>query len=147
MAEKTELPVQPLTALTPGEQRKRAFIDAVVALVITMLIWPFPLARQMLTPLVNVLLVLLTWDIINVVYHAVCARIWRRTAGLFLLGYHLAAAPSAATSKATDAPPASVDDATAIRWGLMAGALVVVTAIWPGASRLTEDTAGAALYR
>jgi len=116
--------VSPLTA---GQQRKRAAIDAGIGLVITMLLWPFPIARAMLPPLVNVVLVLLTWDIVNIAYHIGCARIWRHTGATYLLGMTLGGVDESAEP---------VDDARAVRWGVFAGALVVVNIAWPGASAI-----------
>jgi hypothetical protein len=126
----------PSAPLSAGEQRKRAAIDAGIGLVITMLLWPFPIARAMLAPPVNVALVLLTWGIVNIAYHAVCARVWRQTGAMYLLGFALGG---------TAVPGEPVDDAHAMRWGLFAGAFVVVNAIWPGVSTVVENAASVQL--
>ena len=119
----------PRGAPTPTDQRKRALIDAGATLVLTMLVWPFPIARAMLAPAVNVLLILLTWEFANIVYHAVCARVWRHTAGTYLLGLSLCD---------RSVPEKGVSDAAALKWGVVAGMLVVVTAVWGGASTIIE---------
>lgn len=124
--------------LTPGEQRKRARIDLGAALIITMLLWPFPIARTTFTPAWNVLLVLLTWQIVNLVYHVVCARVWRRTAAMYLLGYSLVNKMGASGEN---------DGGVAIRWGIVAGALVVVNAAWAPTSGIIEAASGSELRR
>jgi hypothetical protein len=124
------------SALTASQQRKRAAIDAGIGLVITMLLWPFPIARAMLPPLVNVVLVLLTWDIVNIAYHVVCARVWRRTGATYLLGITLSSAGEAVEP---------LDDSRALRWGALAGALVLVNMVWSGASAIITNGSGAEL--
>jgi hypothetical protein len=124
--------------LTPSEQRKRALVDAASALVLTMLLWPFPIARAMLAPVWNVLFVLLTWLIVGLVYHVVCARFWRRTAAMYLLGYAL---------ETRVGSHGEIDNAVAIRWGLVAGALVVLNAVWAPTAAVVESASGAELRR
>ncbi len=125
------------TALTPAEQRKRALIDAGVSLVLTMLLWPFPIARAMLAPAVNVLGILLLWGMVSILYHVLCARFWRKTAATHLLGYSLADSSGSGSG---------VDDAQALRWGIAAGTLVVVNAFWGGASGIVERASGVVLH-
>ena len=124
--------------LTPAEQRRRALVDAASTLVLTMLLWPFPIARAMLAPVWNVLFVLLTWLIVGVVYHVVCARFWRRTAAMYLLGYSL---------ENMAGPHGEIDNAVAMRWGLVAGSLVVLNAVWAPAAGVIESASGAELRR
>ena len=54
--------------------------------VITVLLWPFPLARAALAPIVQIVSILVLWQLIQVGYYAVCAGFWRKTAGMHLLG-------------------------------------------------------------
>lgn len=126
MDPQTAAPGRPLA---PSDQRKRARIDAGATLVLTMLVWPFPIARAMLAPAVNVLFVLLMWEFVNIVYHATCARVWRHTAGTYLLGLSLCDG---------SLPDAEASDAAALKWGVVAGTLVVVNAVWGGASAIIE---------
>ena len=130
----------PTRALSRSEQRKRALIDAGAGLALTMLLWPFPLARATLSPLVNVVSVLIAWGVVNVVYHLVCARVWRRTAGTHLLGLSLCGKAAAAND-----PCVALDDRTALKWGVAAGALVVVNVVWADVARFIADASGAQL--
>jgi hypothetical protein len=131
----------PSVPLTPAEQRKRALIDAGAALVITMLIWPFPAARAMLSPVVNVLLVLLTWALVSIAYHVLCARVWRRTAALYLLGFALADRSGPAERIM------AIENRAAVRWGIFAGALAVATTLWAGGASLAATLSGVELRR
>ena len=105
-------------------ERRRALIDMGVTLVATMLIWPFPIARQYLAPLVNVGLIFATWAVLCVAYHVICARLWHRTAAMFFLGTTLGQASAPAKLQA----PGS---AALIKWGFLASACSPAIAIAP----------------
>ena len=129
----------PTRALSRAEERWRALIDVGMTLVITMLMWPFPIARAMLAPLTNVLLLLTSWAVISVLYHVVCARVWRRTAGMYLLGLSLCDA----NGPADECPP--VDNRTALRWGFIAGLLALASVAWARVSSFERDLSGVEL--
>jgi hypothetical protein len=121
---------QPASALVPSAERKRALVDAGTTLVIVMLMWPFPLARATLAPVVNISLIVVAWWLLGIAYCAIAVRFWHKTGGMYLLRFELAPVASAAGSGSD------------LRWGVAAGALLIVTCIWPGAARLVSSFSG-----
>ena len=102
-----------------------------------MLAWPFPLARAMLPPLVNVASVLVFWQLVQVVYFAVTVAFWGRTGGMRLQGLNLSARAGGPPSRASR-----------IRWALIAGAFALAQVAKPATaprSPLAERTTGIAL--
>ena len=91
-------------------RRKQSAIDVATALILTILVWPFPLARVSLTPLVHVISILVLWQLMQVGYFAVSAAVWRKTAGMHLLGLGLADADGCVPARGA-----------AVTWGLLAG--------------------------
>jgi uncharacterized RDD family membrane protein YckC len=76
-------------APTRSARRKQTAIDGGAALVLTVLVWPFPLARAALSPLVNVACVLVLWQLLQVVYFAITMSVWGATAGTRVMGLHV----------------------------------------------------------
>jgi len=130
-----------VSALTPSEQRKRAALDSVATLVLTMLVWPFPIARALLPISVNVALVLVAWVLMGVAYSLVCGLVWHRTAAMYLLGFTLAPIGEASL------PVNPVGGPGLWRWGAAAGSLLLVTVAWPGASDWVVRASGWTLSR
>lgn len=73
--------------------RKAASIDGVVVLVLTMLLWPFPVMRSVVQWPVHVVLVLLTIVLMSVAYGGLCLRFWGRSVGMYFADLGLDGAP------------------------------------------------------
>lgn len=125
---------------TVSTRRAQTAIDVGAALVITMLVWPFPIARAMLPPLVNVACILVAWQLIQVAYFAACSALWSTTGGMRLMGLTLAEPTGARPSRAV-----------AVRWGLLAGVLGIprlfATARSAGKPDAAERFSGARVVR
>jgi uncharacterized RDD family membrane protein YckC len=111
-------------------RRKQTAIDVSAALILTMLVWPFPLARASFAPLVHVVSILLLWQIVVAGYYAVSCGFWRKTAGMHLLGLKLA--------DPCGVPPTA---GVAVAWGLVAGLLAMPRLLSGGPSDTRPDAA------
>jgi hypothetical protein len=96
------------------QRRTQTAIDSGAALVVTMLVWPFPLARAVLPVFANVLSVVVLWQVIQVGYFAVAMAVWGSTAGLRLQGLRLACSDGS-----------TPDRAARLKWGVLAGSLAL----------------------
>ena len=67
----------------PGDTAKAGGMDAVVSLILTMLAWPFPVARATLPLGVHAAGIVGTLLLVDVAYHALAAKIWGRTLGMY----------------------------------------------------------------
>ena len=118
-------------------RRIQAGVDSGAALVLAMLAWPFPLARAMLPLPVNILSVLVLWQLIQVGYCALAAGVWGRTAGTLVAGISLVAQDGAETTRADRA-----------KWGALAGAAALAHVVSPpaeGSPALAERLTGVRL--
>ena len=105
---------------TARQIRIQCAIDSGAALVLAMLAWPFPLARVLLPVAVNVASVLVFWQLVQIAYFAIALSLWGQTAGMRLMGLHLACRDEAELSRGDRA-----------RWGARAGALAIPRLISP----------------
>jgi len=117
-------------------RRKQTALDVGTALVLTILAWPFPLARANLVPIVHVVSILALWQVVQAGYFAVCAAFWRKTGGMHLFGMVLGTLAGAPLSRGS-----------AVSWGLLAGILGIPRLISggpaAGAPDLAEKLSGA----
>ena len=118
-------------------RRIQAGVDSGAALVLAMLAWPFPLARAMLPLPVNILSVLVFWQLVQVGYCAVAAAVWGGTAGTLVAGISLVAQDGAEITRANRA-----------KWGALAGATALAHVVSPptgGSPALAERVTGVRL--
>ncbi len=101
-------------------RRAQSVIDVFVSVFAAMMLWPFPVARATLSPTVHVTGVLLTIVVVQVVYFAVCAVVWRQTLGMRLAGIRLSTpAGEPATRR------------QALLWGIVSAPLALWFAVAP----------------
>jgi hypothetical protein len=84
--------------------RKASLVDSGLCVVVAMLAWPFPIARAMLPPLVNVVSILVWIGVVEVAYGTLVMARWGRGAGWYLFDL------------TSDSGRASFS--AALRWGL-----------------------------
>jgi uncharacterized RDD family membrane protein YckC len=99
---------------TRSARRTQTAIDSGAALLLAILVWPFPLARANLAPLVNVAGVLLLWQLLQVAYFAITMAVWKATAGTRLMGLRVVAADGVEPSRRQRAV-----------WGALSGAIAL----------------------
>jgi uncharacterized protein YceK len=125
---------------TARDIRIQAAIDLGSALVLCMLLWPFPLARAALPPVVHVAAILIAWCVVHVLYLSIGLAAWSQTGGMRLVGLVL---------RSPEGEPC--DRRQRVRWGLLAGLLVALRFVAPaGASArptLVDRLGGAELFR
>ncbi|NTU70805.1 MAG: hypothetical protein HGB10_03160 [Coriobacteriia bacterium] len=123
-----------------GALRTQTAIDLGSALVITMLLWPFPVARAMLSVPVHVLSILAVWYLVLIAYFSVTCGVWGQTGGMRLMGIVF-----------TDTSGDAVNRGRRAQWGAIAGALVCVRLLVPlapdGTPGPVERLAGVSLVR
>jgi uncharacterized RDD family membrane protein YckC len=78
----------------------QSLVDVFVSIVLAMLVWPFPVARAMLSPTVQVAGVLALCVCLQLAYYIVAAAIWRQTLGLRLAGLRLSSSAGGAPTRA-----------------------------------------------
>jgi hypothetical protein len=71
--------------------RLAGWLDLLLALVVTMLVWPFPFARATLEWPVHVAAILVAILVVDFTYRLLTLRLWRRTVAMYLLDLGLAA--------------------------------------------------------
>ena len=130
MTQDSTHPVVADSAPSGSVRRKQTAIDVVLALVLTMLVWPFPVARMNLTPVVHVISILVLWQLVQIGYFVVAAAVWRKTAGMYLLGLGLATGDHSVP-----------DRAAAMRWAVIAGLLGIARLFTGGPSGGRSDMA------
>lgn len=96
-------------------RRKQTLLDMGVALLIVVMVWPFPVMRALLSPGGHVAAMLVAWAVTTVVYFAVSAAVWHRTIGMRAFGLRIDGLDGAEPARSA-----------ATRWGIIAGA----TALW-----------------
>ncbi|PKQ30196.1 MAG: hypothetical protein CVT60_01505 [Actinobacteria bacterium HGW-Actinobacteria-10] len=74
----------------PGRYRAASIIDFAVAVLVAMLVFPFPIVRALVAPQVFIGLVLASIVVAHVVYVSVVLMLWRRTPGMYLLDLGIA---------------------------------------------------------
>jgi hypothetical protein len=111
-------------------RRKQTAIDVGAAFILTVLAWPFPLARATVSPLVHVISILVLWQIAQVGYYALSAAFWRKTPGMHLTGLIL--------QRSDGSPPPR---GRAVRWRLLGGVLALPRLISGGPSNDRADAA------
>lgn len=94
--------------------RQQTLTDVVLSLVLTALVWPFPLARANMSVIAQVVAILVAWQIVQSAYFAVAAGIWGQTGGMRLAGLSL-----------MDADAREATRSQRVRWGAIAGALAL----------------------
>jgi uncharacterized RDD family membrane protein YckC len=105
-------------------RRKQTAIDSGAALVLTMLVWPFPLARAALAPLVNVACVLVLWQLLQIAYFTITVTVWGATAGTRVMGLRIVDTAGQSPTRRQRAV-----------WGVLSGALAVVRVAVPASER------------
>jgi uncharacterized RDD family membrane protein YckC len=112
----------PSGATPPTRKTRRAqtAIDSGATLIFTMLAWPFPLARASLTPAVNVLSVLVLWQLLQIAYFAVTMSVWGATGGTRVMGLRVVGTDGTEPSRRQRA-----------LWGALSGAMAVVRVVAP----------------
>ena len=121
-------------APTRRQLRIQAALDSGAALVLAMLAWPFPLARAVLPLPVNIVSVIVFWQLVQVLYCALTVGFLEQTGGMRLQGLRLAG---------DDGAPAT--RGARLRWGALCGALALVHAVAPADGQsptLAERIAG-----
>jgi hypothetical protein len=111
-------------------RRKQTALDVGASLILAILVWPFPLARAMLTPLVHVISILVLWQIVQVGYFSISSAAWRKTPGMHLAGLVLKAADGSLPTRGQ-----------AVRWGLLAAVMAVPRVLTGGPSSGRADLA------
>ena len=109
--------------MAPVSRRSRriqAAVDSGAALVIAMLAWPFPLARAVLPVWLDVVLLLVFWQLVQVGYCAVTAGVWGSTAGTWTQGVELATAEGDEPTRRQRA-----------QWGAVTGAVALAHVALP----------------
>ena len=101
--------------------RRQTLIDMAASLFLTLLAWPFPLARANMPVIAHVLAILIAWQIVQAVYFAVTAGVWGQTGGMRLLGLELIDDGGEAAS----APRRAC-------WGALAGLSALGGLVFPG---------------
>ena len=99
-----------------------------------MLAWPFPLARAVLPLPVDIVSVLVFWQLVQVAYCALTAGLWGSTGGMWVQGLELVAAGGGETTRRQRA-----------QWGALTGAAALVHVVIPpreGARTLAERVSG-----
>jgi hypothetical protein len=71
-------------AAVAARARKASLVDSGICILVAMLAWPFPIARAMLPPLVNVVSVLVWIGIVEIAYGTLVMARWGRGAGWYL---------------------------------------------------------------
>lgn len=104
-------------------RRTQALADIGVAIGLTVLVWPFPLARAALSPAGHVTAILAAYLCVQLVYHAVSAGAWRRTVGMRLTGHVLISEGGVRSTHARS-----------IMWGVASGLLSPWYAVSPAAA-------------
>jgi hypothetical protein len=125
--------------VTRRSRRIQAAIDSGAALVLAMLAWPFPLARAMLPLPVNIISVLVFWQVVQVAYCALAAGAWGSTAGTRLQGIVLVDADGGEPTRLRRA-----------QWGALVGAAALVHIAVPpldSARTLAERASGIRLHQ
>jgi uncharacterized RDD family membrane protein YckC len=89
-------------------RRIQSAADVFMSVLLAMMIWPFPVARALMSPAAHVAGVLATCLIVLLVYFSVSAAAWRQTLGMRLAGVRL-------ESIEGDAPTR----AQGLKWGLV----------------------------
>ena len=97
---------------------------------LTILVWPFPLARASLPPLIHVVAILVLWQLVQAGYYAVSAAAWHKTAGMHVLGLELRDAKGLAPGRSQ-----------AVAWALAASLFAIVQLLPALRSRRRMDTA------
>jgi uncharacterized RDD family membrane protein YckC len=135
MADKARDSDAATTAGSPRSSRRvQTAIDSGAALLLTILVWPFPLARAMLPVVVNVVSILVLWQLIQIAYFTVTMMVWGATAGTHLTGLRVVAVDGSAPSPRQRA-----------LWGALSGLVAVGRVIVPvrlGERGLPEKAAG-----
>ena len=73
-----------LAAAVAARARKASLVDSGICVLVAMLAWPFPIARAMLPPLVNVISVLVWIFVVEVACGTLVMARWGRGAGWYL---------------------------------------------------------------
>lgn len=107
-------------------RRAQSAVDIVTSVLIAMMLWPFPIARATLGPVMHIAGVLATCVIVQVLYFGVCAVVWRKTLGMHLAGIRLGNADGGAPARRE-----------ALAWALVSA----VTAPWHVAAPLSANVA------
>ena len=105
---------------TRRQHQVQAALDSAAALVLAMLAWPFPLARALLPVPVNVVCVIVFWQLVQVLYCAITAGVWGQTGGMRLQGLGLFAEDGESPGRTARA-----------KWGALAGAVALKQALFP----------------
>jgi uncharacterized RDD family membrane protein YckC len=105
---------------TRSVRRAQTAIDSVAALMLTMLVWPFPLARAALAPLVNVACILVLWQVLQVAYFTITMAVWGATGGTRVMGLRVMGTDGEAASRRQRAI-----------WGALSGVIAVARIIAP----------------
>jgi hypothetical protein len=116
------------------DRRLQSIADITFSVVVGVLIWPFPAARAMLSPLLHVMGVIITCTVVLFGYYVLSAVLWRRTLGMRLAGLKLELV------EAGSSEPIRV-----MRWGLVSAALSGWYVIAPAqacASAIPERASG-----
>lgn len=103
-----------------AQRRKQSLLDLGIALLIVVMVWPFPVMRALLSPAGHAIAMVAAWALTTLVYFGISAAWWHRTLGMRAFGLALAAPDGAAPSRGA-----------AARWGIIAGATVLWYAIAP----------------
>lgn len=93
-------------------RRGQTIADVIVSVVIAMLVWPFPIARATLDPAAHFAGVLATCVLVQVVYFAATAALWRQTLGMRLIGARLETLDGGTPRRVS-----------AVRWGVVSALL------------------------
>lgn len=105
----------------PKGRRAQSLIDLFVSVFAAMMLWPFPVARATLSPPIHIAGVLATCFIVQLLYFAVCAVVWRQTLGMRLAGVRLYAHNGGSPTRPQ-----------ALLWGLVSALIAVWFAVAPG---------------
>ena len=119
-------------------RRTQSLVDLLVSIVIAMLLWPFPVARAMLSPTIHVAGVLATCVIVQLVYFALSASVWSQTLGMRLVEVRLVS---------DDGEP--VSRGRAVQWGLVSAVIAPWYVVAPSsacAASIAERTTRTTVY-
>lgn len=106
-----------------AQRRKQSLLDMGVALLIVVMVWPFPVMRALLSPAGHAAAMVVTWALTTLLYFSISAAVWQRTLGMRAFGLRLAGPGDSAPSRGAG-----------VRWGIIAGATVLWYAIAPASA-------------
>lgn len=115
-------------------RRMQSIVDILISIMLAMLIWPFPIARATLTPVVHVTGVLAACVIVQLGYFTISAIAWQRTLGMRLAGL---------TIESADGGPLA--RAQGVKWGLISAVIALWFAVAPDsacAAAVAEKASG-----